>query len=377
MINEELAKRAKEAISFSDYKQGTATNNHNYYVNEFKANIERIVTTRHIILTEELQEFIDYYTNKYITKLADAINKENEITTRCPSIMICGAGNFPTRRKEKQNEASRSHWEKTGDLYEPTNNWISRKIIAHITNKIIYSDDKNAVEKIKNKIAQLELQPDQFGNKKANIRRLKERLLVLSPEEMIKDKKVTINGIDATYENIIKIFDDAPARKSMYGGDEYYLDIQLIFKDEKRKYNQYLSIEVSEDKIYHMTIETTNYTRVSKKLTDIDKFNLIISQISGSGNKAVIYKALRELLPKPTTAEIEKDNNAEKTINGESIEVIENSEVVRLQLIFEGKPEEETRTILKSNGFRWSPRYGAWQRLLNNNAKHALNRMVK
>lgn len=31
-------------------------------------------------------------------------------------------------------------------------------------------------------------------------------------------------------------------------------------------------------------------------------------------------------------------------------------------MIFPDKPSEEVRKILKSNGFRWSPTYGAWQR---------------
>ena len=42
---------------------------------------------------------------------------------------------------------------------------------------------------------------------------------------------------------------------------------------------------------------------------------------------------------------------------------------MRIQLFFEGKPEPEVRDILKSNGFRWAPSVGAWQRQLNNNGK--------
>jgi hypothetical protein len=39
-----------------------------------------------------------------------------------------------------------------------------------------------------------------------------------------------------------------------------------------------------------------------------------------------------------------------------------NKEINRVQIIYPGKPSEETRTKLKSNGFRWSPYEKAWQR---------------
>ena len=62
---------------------------------------------------------------------------------------------------------------------------------------------------------------------------------------------------------------------------------------------------------------------------------------------------------------------------GESVEVIENAELMRLQLLFEGKPSEEVRQTLKRNGFRWSPKQGAWQRQLTANARSALRFMLK
>ncbi|MCX4325026.1 MAG: ArdC-like ssDNA-binding domain-containing protein, partial [Lachnospiraceae bacterium] len=48
-----------------------------------------------------------------------------------------------------------------------------------------------------------------------------------------------------------------------------------------------------------------------------------------------------------------------------------NTEANRLQIFFDGKPDEATRTELKSNGFRWSPKAEAWQRQLTNNAYYA------
>lgn len=59
----------------------------------------------------------------------------------------------------------------------------------------------------------------------------------------------------------------------------------------------------------------------------------------------------------------------EYTING--VRVLENTEANRLQIFFDDKPEESRRKKLKSNGFKWSPSNGAWQRQLNTLGRHA------
>ena len=48
----------------------------------------------------------------------------------------------------------------------------------------------------------------------------------------------------------------------------------------------------------------------------------------------------------------------------------------RLQVFFDGKPEADARQQLKENGFRWAPSVGAWQRLLNDNAYRASDRIA-
>ncbi|MCM1296362.1 MAG: DUF3560 domain-containing protein [Muribaculaceae bacterium] len=42
-------------------------------------------------------------------------------------------------------------------------------------------------------------------------------------------------------------------------------------------------------------------------------------------------------------------------------EIVTNEEINRVQILFDGKPDEQTRSKLKGYGFRWSPREGAWQ----------------
>ena len=57
--------------------------------------------------------------------------------------------------------------------------------------------------------------------------------------------------------------------------------------------------------------------------------------------------------------------------------VVKNTEIMRLQLIFDGKPDPEVRDILKGNGFKWAPSQSAWQRKLTGNADYALQRVIK
>ena len=56
---------------------------------------------------------------------------------------------------------------------------------------------------------------------------------------------------------------------------------------------------------------------------------------------------------------------------GKGYTLRENTDICRIQFIFDGKPDDDVRSLLKSNGFKWSPREGAWQRLLNDNGRSA------
>lgn len=49
----------------------------------------------------------------------------------------------------------------------------------------------------------------------------------------------------------------------------------------------------------------------------------------------------------------------------------EDTDENRVMFIFDGKPSEAIRAILKSNAFKWSPSRGAWVRQLNANGKWA------
>ena len=387
-VSESMARRAKEMMSFSNYSEGSATGDQRYYV-------DAIVSYANEILKKHPTEDADkiakaqYYIDKYSRKVAEAIDKQHAIDCRCPSVMIAGPSNFPVRKKEKQNAAAEAHWRSTRDLYyRDSRNYYYNKIrLALVDSGVIKSDDENATDKIKAKIARLDVMEDPFGNNKAEIRRLKERLLVLSPDEVKAGKEVMVNGKPATYENIVGVFDSFKPQRSVYTPDEnrFYLSIPLVFSDGSRKYKGYISNEVDESGENWRSYGNAenNYQPIWKPLDDLTKYLLVIGQVNGSGNKAVVYSILKDLDPRNAKKEKAKEDSAEGkdevastiTINGEPAVVKENQELVRLQILFSDIPQKETREILKSNGFKWAPSQSAWQRLLNENARLALRRI--
>jgi len=66
---------------------------------------------------------------------------------------------------------------------------------------------------------------------------------------------------------------------------------------------------------------------------------------------------------------------AEQVING--IRLLENVEANRVQLFFDSVPAENVRKKLKSNGFRWCPSEGAWQRHLSPGAVYWAKELLK
>lgn len=374
---EQNARRAKEVSSFNDYKSGSATTEYYEYCKKAEeAAAKAKEKLNKSSAPDERAERVDYLLELYKTKILTWLNDIYVNRARVPSVMIAGPANFPVRAKQKQNAREDA-------LYNNNPEYIIDEIRAIGSNAgTIYSDDKNAVERIKSKISALEAAPaDRWGHNKTEMRRLKERLLALAPEEFKEQQaNITINGVK-TYEEIIALWEKGRLHKSTYAPEspECYYDLFLDFTDGKRHYKEMVSIQVDESgkSVHHWNNEKRQSEFIL--LTESLKYNLIISKMSGSGNKAVIYQHLKSLTPtaQAKAAESGTESGSAETvlINGEAAQVIRNKEEMRLQLIFEGKPSEETRSKLKSSGFRWASSCMAWQRLLNNNAEYTLKRI--
>lgn len=79
--------------------------------------------------------------------------------------------------------------------------------------------------------------------------------------------------------------------------------------------------------------------------------------------------------------ELESKENNQKQGNKEIVfeggKVILNTEIDRLQIEHDQKPEPEVITQLKKNGFKWSPFYKVWQRQLTQNAIYSAKDLLK
>lgn len=152
-INEESARRAKEMMSFSDYKPGSATKDYTDQVNALIKIAEDYASRSRFIEDEperiqEAQSYINYYSRKY----AEYINNDNAISCRCPSVMIAGPANFPVRKKQKQVAA----WDANRKNYISLDDARYKLRYILLEEHPISGADPDAIEKLTKKLERLQ-----------------------------------------------------------------------------------------------------------------------------------------------------------------------------------------------------------------------------
>ena len=152
MINEKLARRAKENMSFGDYKPGSATSEFNAEIDRVKTLIEKAKTN----VSPEAQERLDSLLNSYTRNYANWINKSNSSGAGHVSVMIAGPSNYNMRAHEKYLNRDRKLWEEYEQFKDIE--WKIQSIVAG--DKIIKSSDENAVEKLESKLANMQKQQE-------------------------------------------------------------------------------------------------------------------------------------------------------------------------------------------------------------------------
>lgn len=145
IINESLAQRSKENMSFSSYKPGSATAEFNQEIAEVAAAIEKAKTK----VSPEAQIKLDNLLASHTSRYASWTNKRNANGAGHVSTMIAGPSNYNMSKHEKYLNREGKLWAEY-DEFKDIYNRIS-SIVAG--DKIIKSNDANAIDKLKEKLA--------------------------------------------------------------------------------------------------------------------------------------------------------------------------------------------------------------------------------
>lgn len=226
--------------------------------------------------------------------------QQSEAATKMASVIPFGQPILIGHHSESRD---RNYRKKIGKLYEKS--WESQKKAGYYAHKVdvvtsddaIRSDDPQAIEKLKDKLGDMQ--------------RMQE--FMKATNKLIKNKKLT---------------------------DEEKISMLAQYQVDKEFANKLIKGGFER---FQLSNNSQNMARVRKRIAILEKQSQLVSK--------------------------------EETING--IRIFINTEANRIQLFFPGKPAEEVRHQLKSHGFRWSPREGAWQRHISNMAAYYAQRIAK
>ncbi len=270
--------------SYFEYVPGRATQSYRAEVDEAAALAERQKGRVDPIHHERIDCLLDTFARK----LADNINRRNEIAARVPSILIAGGSNFPVRKKEKQNRADAAAMEE----YRQIRGLLDK--IRGAGRGGISADDPAAVDKLKAKLAGL---------------------------EAFQEKMKAVNA----YYRKHGALEGCP-QLSAVEIEELKAGMARSWRTQPRPYESYL-----------LTNNNANIHRVKER-------------IEGLGKRS----------------ETEFTGWA---FGGGEVKI--NREANRLQVFFHEKPDRDTCSAMRHNGFKWAPSVGAWQRQLTDNAIYA------
>ena len=94
-------------------------------------------------------------------------------------------------------------------------------------------------------------------------------------------------------------------------------------------------------------------------------------------NETATIRRLEERLASMEKARAVAEDSADTTPETfEGFRIERDTAANRVRIYFDEKPDEDTRALLKGNGFRWSPSAGAWQRQLNANGISAAHKVA-
>lgn len=302
----EAARRAHHGTSFTPEKR--AEQERTDYVNFMDALANEFVgyatDENRAEIAAELERFRQGYVKRRLAHL--------HARSRVLSSMITGPANFPVRRNEKANASADRRWQEldsyTKKVLDKLRNRFDPRRLAHAP---ISSDDPEAIDKLREKVAEAEA--------------LQERMKAAN--RIVRSK-----ADDAT--KIERLMKELGMNRAKAAG--------LLTPDFMSRFGY---------PRYMLSNNNANIRRMKQRIAQLEK----------EAERAETLAAADDAEP--------------EVINGGTI--VENADIARLQIFFDGKPEAAVRQRLKANGFKWAPSQGAWQRLLNNNARWAAKRALE
>ena len=283
-INEKDAAHARGMWSFTPYEPGSTTR-------EYRAAVDEAYDLADEAAARNENAGVHAYAiaERYSRRLAEYYNRDISINLMCPSVMICGPANFPTKRKERQIAAM----DKNHEFYKDTQKLLDKIRNMGTMTEVIKSSDSDCIERLEDKLEALKALQEKMKAANAALR-----------------KKDTEEG-----------------------------DLDL------------LELGYTKDKI--RDLRTPDFIgRIGYPAYTLQNNNQEIHRIEDRIN------SLKAIKDKGT---IEEEN--------EGYTYREDPKSMRIQFIFDGKPSDDIRNILKQNGFRWAPSQGAWQRQLTRNGQ--------
>ena len=234
-------------------------------------------------------------------------------------------GHHSENRHRKHIEKIRTTFQKSIDL-KKTSEYYEAKAENIQNPYAIKSDDPEAIQKLKQKLAEIEQEIEQV---KEHNKKCKDfvKLEVVPSHRENEECIANTNGNYKRYAIINKVT------------KEIRWESSRVPQDIKEKIEAYAKTGV---------LEKTEIKKDQKVFESYHLQNL-------NGNKTRIKKRIDELQSVHRMQEIDEE------VNG--IRIFTDKVQNRVQMFFPSIPSEEVRTKLKSNGFKWSPFNKAWQRM--------------
>lgn len=267
---------------------------------------QEILEIRAARFNERKERKLDRY-NELAQKHKSLSNAAYEQSSKMASVIPFGQPILVGHHSEKRDRRYRSKIRnKMGQSvkHSETANYYTRKVESIEKNNAIHSDDPEAIQNLKKKIAELESLQESMKAANKIVKSKK-----LSNEEKLERLKVS--GYSAEL-----LTPDCCGRIG-------YPDFSL-------------------------TNNNANIRRLRERLIELEKSLIVAAELG----------------------------DTEQEYSQHGLKVIHARSINRLQLLFNGKPSADVRTILKSNGFRWAPSEMAWQRFLTN-SEYSLKRVIQ